>query len=67
MCPACAGPESAALAGDDLDLLARMRRLPPQQVGGTPSVEVTGWLDRLCRDEAERPLLALTYLRRGIE
>jgi DNA repair protein RecO len=47
----------------DLEHLVTMRRLPLEKVPSPLSESVIQWLDRRAREEAERPLRALTFLR----
>jgi hypothetical protein len=43
--------------------LAGYRRTKVTEIGDPVSPAVSGWLDRLVRDEAERPLRALSFYR----
>ena len=52
------------LGKEGAGLLAAYRQRPVTEVPGTVPTVVSGWLDRVVREEAERPLRALGFYRR---
>jgi hypothetical protein len=59
-------PENAPtpLADNEKAFLTLCRNHPLAEIGTAVPFAISGWLDRLVREEAERPLRALTFLRR---
>jgi len=55
--------EDSGLAALDLEFLLACRVAAPSELTKPPSAEVVCWLDRKVRQEAERPLRALDFLR----
>lgn len=47
----------------DLEVLAEFRRMPLKQLASPPPATITRWLDQRVREEAERPLRALSFMR----
>ena len=54
---------AGALGARGVELLSAYRQRPVDEIPGDVPAEVTGWLDRLVRQEAERPLRALHFYR----
>ncbi len=54
---------AAELGRHEAEHLVTMRRLPLEQVPSPLPSDVTRWLDQRVREEAERPLRALNFLR----
>lgn len=55
--------DEAPLDSGDLEFLLACRIVPPAELPSPPSAEVARWLDQRVRQEAERPLRALDFLR----
>ncbi len=58
------GVEEAPVDASGRRFLEECRVRPPSELNGTPPGETARWLDRRVREEAERPLRALDFLRR---
>jgi DNA repair protein RecO len=54
---------TAAVGAAGADYLSGFRRRPVADIGATPPSRTAQWLDRRVREEAERPLRALAFLR----
>ena len=56
--------DSATLNSRDIAFLSNCRLHPVSDIEAPPPPSTTSWLDTRVREEAERPLRALTFLRR---
>jgi DNA repair protein RecO (recombination protein O) len=64
LCPSCAPAEAESLSPQGFQFLVACRHLPVTEVPGPVPPDCRYWLDRLARQEAERPLRALEFFRR---
>jgi len=65
LCPRCATPSSPTLDAKAMAFLRACLQAPPERVAVRPAPgQVAGWLDRLVRNEADRPIRALEFFRR---